>query len=194
MDAATREQAVIDEVDFDDLLHRTGRGDQRAFRKLYDAVSPRLMAVALRMLNDRQQAEDVVQETLMAAWRSGAEHDARRSRATTWLISITRYRALDLIRRHGRQRDILDAGQQDIRRVLGHDEPEQESEGIAPEVADRLQHCFGEISRDQAGCIQLAFTEGLTFQEIALRLERPIGTIKSWMRRGLQKLRECVEL
>lgn len=194
MDAVAREHVATNEADLDELLRKSGRGDARAFRQLYDAVAPRLMAVAFRMLNDRQQAEDVVQETLIAAWRSGAEYDSRRSQAATWLISITRYRALDLIRKHGRQRDILHDGQQDIRRVLGHDDPEQEGESLPPEVSDRLQYCFGEISRDQAGCIQLAYTEGLTLQEIALRLERPIGTIKSWMRRGLQKLRECVEL
>ncbi len=185
---------MIDEADLNELLQETGHGDAQAFRLLYDAVSPRLMAVAYRMLNDRQQAEDVVQETMIAAWRSGTDYDARRSQAATWLISITRYRALDLIRKHGRQREILHDGQHDVRRVLGHDDPELEGDPVAPEIADRLQYCFGEISRDQAGCIQLAYTDGLTLQEIAMKLQRPIGTIKSWMRRGLQKLRECVEL
>lgn len=185
---------MIDEADLDGLLHETGRGDAHAFRLLYDAVSPRLMAVAYRLLNDRQQAEDVVQETMIAAWRSGTAYDSRRSQAATWLIAITRYRALDLIRKHGRQREILRDGQHDVRRVLGHEKPQPESDPVAPEMADRLRYCFGEISRDQAGCIQLAYTEGLTLREIAEKLERPISTIKSWMRRGLQKLRECVEL
>ncbi len=182
------------ESDLNTLLQKSGEGDKHAFRQLFDAVSPKLMAVAVRMLNDHQQAEDVVQETMMAAWLSGSDFDPGRSQASTWLTAITRYRALDLLRKRGRQRDILRDGEHDILTVLGHDEPAQEVEPVSSGTVDRLQHCFGEISRDQAGCIQLAFTEGLTFDEISSRLDRPLGTIKSWMRRGLQKLRECVEL
>lgn len=182
------------EADLNKLLQKSGQGDSQAFRQLYDIASPKLMAIAVRMLNDHHLAEDVVQQTMMAAWHSAADYDPGRSQAATWLTSITRYRALDLIRKHGRQRDILRDEQQDILSVLGHDEPVQDSDPVPSETSDRLRHCFGEISRDQAGCIQLAFVEGLTFNEIAMKLDRSIGTVKSWMRRGLQKLRECVEL
>lgn len=181
------------EADLNLLLQKSGQGDAQAFRQLYDAVSPKLMAIAVRMLNDHHLAEDVVQQTLMAAWHSAADYDSKQSQAATWLTVITRYRALDLIRKRGRQREILRDGQQDILSVLGHDEPAQANEPVPSETADRLKHCFSEISRDQASCIQLAFVEGLTFNEIALKLDRSLGTIKSWMRRGLQKLRECVE-
>lgn len=181
------------EADLNKLLQKSGQGDAQAFRQLYDAVSPKLMAIAVRMLHDYHQAEDVVQQTMMAAWLSATEYDPGRSQAATWLISITRYRALDLIRKRGRQREILRDGQQDVLSVLGHDEPAQDKDPVPSETADRLMHCFGEISRDQAGCIQLAYVEGMTFNEIAMKLDRSIGTIKSWMRRGLQKLRECVE-
>lgn len=183
----------MSETDLNQLLQKSARGDVHAFRELYDAVAPKLMAIAVRMLKDHHLAEDVVQQTMMAAWHSAGDYDPGQSQAATWLTSITRYRALDLIRKRGRQREILRDGQQDIRSVLGHDEPAHASEPVPSETAHRLTHCFGEISRDQAGCIQLAFVEGLTFNEIAMKLDRSIGTIKSWMRRGLQKLRECVE-
>ncbi|HZD52628.1 MAG TPA: sigma-70 family RNA polymerase sigma factor [Woeseiaceae bacterium] len=179
--------------DLNELLHRSGRGDERAFRALYEAAAPKLMAIAVRMLNDRQQAEDVVQQTMIAAWRSGAEFDPARCQATTWLASITRYRSLDLLRKTRRQHDILRDDHHAILHVLGHDEPLNRSEPIPAETAGRLERCLGEISRDQAGCIQLAFLEGHTFAEIADKLDRSIGTVKSWVRRGLQKLRECVE-
>lgn len=76
---------------------------------------------------------------------------------------------------------------------MGHDSPLDAAAPLPAETASRLEFCFGQISRDQAGCIQLAYLDGLTFTEIAAKLERSIGTVKSWVRRGLAKLRECVE-
>ncbi len=181
------------EPDLDLLLRRSSRGDEEAFRVLYDAAAPRIMAIAVRLLKDHHQAEDVVQQTMIAAWNSAGEFDPSRAQATTWLTSIARYRALDLLRKRARREDMLQTGQHDILRVMGHDEPVGDSDPIPSETVTRLMHCFSEISRDQAGCIQLAFVDGLTFSEIAERLERSIGTVKSWVRRGLQKLRECVE-
>ncbi|MGH8165693.1 MAG: RNA polymerase sigma factor [Woeseiaceae bacterium] len=181
------------EPDLNALLQRSGRGDQRAFRELYDAAAPKIMAIAVRLLNDRHQAEDVVQQTMISAWRSGSDYDPERSQATTWLASIARYRALDLLRKSARQHAILREGQHDILQVLGHDQSLHKSDPIPSETVSRLEHCLGEITRDQAGCIQLAFVDGLTFSEIATQLDRSIGTVKSWVRRGLQKLRECVE-
>jgi RNA polymerase sigma-70 factor (ECF subfamily) len=181
------------EPDLNDLLQRSGRGDERAFRELYDVAAPKIMAIAVSMLRDHHQAEDVVQQTMIAAWRSASDYDPERSQATTWLTAIARYRSLDLLRKSRRRDDILRDDQHEVRRVLGHDEPLRKAEPIASDTVNRLERCLGEISRDQAGCIQLAFVEGLTFSEMAEQLGRSIGTVKSWVRRGLQKLRECVE-
>lgn len=181
------------ESDLDLLMQKSSRGDDRAFRELYDAAAPRIMAIAYRMLNDHHQAEDVVQQTMLAAWHSAGNFDPARSHATTWLTSIARYRSLDLIRSNVRQRNVFEEGHQDILRVLGHDQPVTDSSPLPSETVNRLAECLSEISRDEAGCIQLAFLDGLTFSEIAGRLEKSIGTVKSWVRRGIQKLRECVE-
>jgi RNA polymerase sigma-70 factor (ECF subfamily) len=181
------------EADLNRLLYRSGRGDERAFRALYDAAAPRIMAIALRLLNDHHQAEDVVQQTMIAAWNSASDYDPDRAQAVTWLTSIARYRALDLLRKTGRQLSILNRDKETVLSVLGHDEPFRTSDPIPSQTVRRLERCLGEISRDQAGCIQLAFLDGLTFAEIAAQLERSIGTVKSWVRRGLQTLRECVE-
>lgn len=183
----------MSEPHLNELLQKSGRGDEHAFRALYDAVAPKIMAIAFRLLHDRQQAEDVVQHTMIAAWNSAADYDPGRSQATTWLTSIARYRSLDLLRNDSRRREILRDQQHDVLQVMGHDSPLENSEPVPSETVSRLEHCLKEISRDQAGCIQLAFVEGLTFNEISDRLDRSIGTVKSWVRRGLKKLRECVE-
>ena len=181
------------EIDLDSLMVRSGRGDQRAFRELYDTVAPKIMAIAYRMLSDHHQAEDVVQQTMIAAWHSAGEFDPDKSHATTWLTSIARYRSLDLIRKSARQRSAFEEGHQDVLRVLGHDQPIASANPLPSETVNRLEECLSEITRDEAGCIQLAFLDGLTFSEIAVRLEKSIGTVKSCVRRGMQKLRECVE-
>jgi RNA polymerase sigma-70 factor (ECF subfamily) len=180
------------EPDLNALLSQSGQGDKRAFHHLYEAVVPRLLAIALRLLRDKHQAEDVVQQAMVSAWRSAGDFDPSRAQASTWLTAIVRYRALDLVRTQGRRRDILHDSQHDIREVFGHDPDAAESDPLSEHTIDRLEHCFGEISRDQAGCIQLAFLDGMTCSEIAQHRQTSIGTIKSWLRRGLAKLRECV--
>ncbi len=183
----------MDEPDLNSLLLQSGRGDERAFRALYQAAAPKIMAISLRLLNDHHQAEDVVQQTMIAAWNSASDYDPERSLATTWLTSIARYRSLDLLRKRKRQQGMLREDKENILSVLGHDSPFQTSDPIPSATASRLERCLAEIGPDQAGCIQLAFLDGLTFAEIAAQLERSVGTVKSWVRRGLQKLRECIE-
>ena len=181
------------EQELNGLVLRCADGDQDAFRRLYDAVAPRLLAIAMRITGDRQQAEDVLQQSMLAAWRSADDYSPERAQATTWLTSIVRYRALDLLRSRSRRRDVLTTGKQDIASVFGHDRPIESGEPVSAQLAARLDHCFGEISRDEASCIQLVYLDGLTFSELADRVDRSVGTVKSWVRRGLQKLKVCVE-
>lgn len=181
------------EQELNGLVLRCADGDQDAFRRLYDAVAPRLLAIAVRLIGDRQQAEDVLQQAMLAAWRCADDYDPGRAQATTWLTSIVRYRSLDFLRSRSRRRDVMAAGQQDIASVLGHDRPIDTKEPVSEQLAARLDHCFGEISRDEASCIQFVYLDGLTFTELADRLDRSVGTVKSWVRRGLQKLKVCVE-
>jgi RNA polymerase sigma-70 factor (ECF subfamily) len=181
------------DLDLDSLIERSGRGDRDAFRQLYDRVSPKIMAISLRMLGDHHQAEDVLQQTMLAAWNAAADFDRRKSGASTWLVSIARYRALDLLRKSQRQRSTLEAQGQDVIQVLGHDQPLSRSSDLPARTQSRLEECLREIRRDEAGCIELAYIDGLTFAEIAARLDRSLGTVKSWIRRGVQKLRVCIE-
>lgn len=185
--------ADMTEKKLDELVLRCAEGDEDAFRRLYDEVAPRLLAIAMRLIGDRQQAEDVLQQAMLAAWRSAGDYDPGRAQATTWLTSIVRYRSLDVLRRRSRRKEVLSTGEQDIASVFGHDIPVSAGEPVSERLAARLDDCFGEISRDEAACIQFIYLDGLTFAELAARLERSIGTVKSWVRRGLQKLKVCVE-
>lgn len=182
-----------EEADLEKLLADSARGSQAAFRELYEATAPRLLAVARRLLHDHHRAEDALQQAMVSVWNSAASFDPQRARASTWLVSIVRNRSIDMLRREVRQHSALTDDRHDILAVLGQDEPLKVREPLSRTVARKLGRCFGEISNDQAGCIQLAYLDGLTFSEIAAHLERSIGTVKSWVRRGLQQLRECVE-
>jgi len=179
--------------EINDLLARCADGDEQALTTLYDAVAPKLLAIAARMLGDRQQAEDVLQHTMLSAWHSAGDFDPTRARATTWLTSIIRYRALDVLRQRQRQQRAVDTSEQDIADIFGHEQPVATEEPVSDELAKRIDYCFGQISRNEASSIQLAYLDGLTFREVAARLERSIGTVKSWVRRGLEKLKACVE-
>jgi RNA polymerase sigma-70 factor (ECF subfamily) len=182
----------MDEGTINQLLVDCGRGDQDAFRKLYDTTAPQLLAIAKRILSDHQQAEDVLQQTMIAVWHKAHEFNEEKSLATTWLTAITRHRAIDLLRKRGRQQQMIRTDQHDIREVFGHDRSLAPSDPIPSSMTSRLDFCLGHLSRDQAGCVQLAYLDGLTVSEIADKLNRSAATVKSWIRRGLTKLRECI--
>lgn len=181
------------EAELEKLLADSGRGSQAAFRELYETTAPRLLAVARRLLHDHHRAEDALQQAMISVWNAAANYDPARARASTWLMSIVRNRCIDILRREGRQQSALTDERYDILAVMGQDEPLEVREPLSRTVARKLGRCFREISSDQAGCIQLAYLDGFTFSEIAAEVERSIGTVKSWVRRGLRQLRECVE-
>lgn len=179
--------------DLDHLLTATAAGDEKAFQELYKSAAPQLLAIARRMLGDPSQAEDVLQQTMITAWNSAGEYDPQRAAATTWLTSIIRNNAIDHIRRHGRREAVMSDDRHDILATLGQDADAGPDEPLSQKVEQRILHCFGKINREHAGCIQLAYLDGLTFPEIAEQVQRSLGTVKSWVRRGMQKLRECIE-
>lgn len=176
----------------DTLMLRAGEGDSVAFRQFYDLTSPAILAFLLRMLPDRHAAEDVLQESMVVAWNRASDFDPSLAAAKTWITTIARRRALDVIRRRARRDEVLHGDAADIRLVFG----KEESADNGPEsnaTAARLAHCFEEIGTDSATCIQYAYLHGLTFTEISAQIDRSLGTIKSWVRRGLQKLKACME-
>ncbi len=176
--------ALDDEVAM--LLLRCAQSDGAAFRQLYDMQSPALYSVALRITRQPALASDAVHDALLQVWRNAARFDPARGTARAWLLSLVRYRALDLVSRTGRE-------------VLGADVPEQADPDPSPldrllttQEGKVLHDCLQTIEPDRRHLVVLAFVEGLTHTEVAARTGQPLGTVKSAIRRALLALRSCM--
>ena len=179
------------------LVRDTARGNARSFRVLYDATSPRLYAVAIRLLQDRALAEDVLQDAFVRVWHRAGDYNAERGSVLTWITTIVRYRAIDLIRRR-----TTDATLSVCPGEFADVEPD-EALAVSPagpldttmqgEDAGHLGQCLKRLSGEQRNSVYLAFFRGLTHQELAKCLAEPLGTIKSRLRRSLKRLRECLD-
>lgn len=172
-----------------ELMSQVAAGDRAALRQLYQATSSKLFGVVLRILSDREEAEDVLQDVYVTIWRRADRFEAGRAGVMTWISTIARNRAIDRLRARGplayaEQVDDLeiDDGQPDAEALLG-----------ASEDAAALQACLGELDDRTQGVIRTAFFEGVTYEALAARTGTPLGTVKSWIRRGLMKLKGCLE-
>ena len=179
--------------ELDALMLRAGAGDEAAYRRYYDLTAPALLAFLLRMLRDRFQAEDVLQESMVIAWNKAGDFDPARAAAKTWITTIARRRALDQLRSRKRRDEVLHDDATSIREVFGQDQPVAANAPESNATVNRLAICFGRLNQDAAACIQFAYLDGLTFAEIAARIDRSLSTVKSWVRRGMAKLQECMQ-
>jgi RNA polymerase sigma-70 factor (ECF subfamily) len=171
-------------------LVRVAAGDRAALRMVYQDTSAKLFGVLLRILNDRSEAEDVLQDVFVTVWRKAASFDPGRASPITWLVTIARNRAIDRLRASGGSRrtapieaadDVSDPAPVAAERI----ERAQEQH--------RLARCLEELEARHAAAIRAAFLDGATYEELAQRTGVPLGTMKSWIRRGLLKLRACLE-
>jgi len=173
------------------LLDRCAAADSRALQRLYDLVSPILFSCLTRILRRPALAEEALQDVFISIWQRAGQFSAIRGRPMTWMMSIARYRAIDLLRqeRHAPalvaelpERPELDA------------EPESE---VSPAAwlpgGELLERCLALLSDRQTRCIELAFVGGNSHEDIARLTGNPLGTVKSWIRRGLRVLRQCLE-
>ena len=169
------------------LLARCSGGDRAAFRKLYDLQAPRLYGQALRLTRQPQLAADAVHDAFLQVWQRSSRFDARRGSAEVWLSSLLRYRAIDILRRRGRENygpapvEEPDAG------------PDPLGQLMASAEAEALRRCLEQLEEAQRRVVVLAFIDGLSHSELAIRLQAPLGTVKSWVRRALLGLRRCLE-
>lgn len=175
---------MLDNDQLEELLARTVLRDQRAFRQLYDLASPHLLGISIRISGTRSLAEEALQDAFVQFWNHAGTFRATRSKASTWMISIVRYRSLDLLRKTGRETPLDEV-------------PESALPVVEPfsgaDSEPGLDRCLNELAEQQRSCISLAYVEGRSHQEISQRIGTPLGTVKSWIRRGLQQLKECLE-
>lgn len=167
------------------LLRAVARGDESALADIYDRYRLILFGLILRILSDRAEAEDVLQEVFLQVWRRAGDFDEARGRGFTWLVTIARSRALDRLRASAsRGRVATEAAQ------MPHDESgDAAADAVRSEQSEIVRQALSELSADQQRALFMAYFEGLTQAEIAARLGDPLGTVKTRIRLGMIKLR-----
>jgi RNA polymerase sigma-70 factor, ECF subfamily len=174
------------------LAARCTLRDQAAFAELYRHTAPKLYAVALRILRRRDWAEDVLQESFVNIWNHFGEYSAQKSAPLTWMTAVVRNRCLDWLRRPN-----LEQGRDDYEELAGNlaDDPARGPERLLQDAhqARALHACLETLGERQRQSIALAYLHGLSHGELAAHLREPLGTVKTWVRRGLEKLRECMD-
>jgi len=175
-----------------EMLQRMAQKDQEAFAQLYDRLSRPLYAVALRILGDAGEAQDIVHDTFIGLWDKAAAFEATRGSAFAWAVALTRNRAIDRLRQRRRRAEILRESATEtpgFEPEIGAPAPEAAAQG---EDAQAVRAAVATLPVEQKRAVELAFFSGLTQLEIAQRLGEPLGTIKARIRRGLLKLRDTL--
>lgn len=170
------------------LLLATARHDHDAFERLYQLTSSRLFAISMKLLQRRDWAEDALQDTYVRVWHRAADYHVERGSVLTWMISILRYRAIDQLRATRRETP-LDSELHDP----PDDSPGPQSQTVAADDQRALARCLDTLTETHRRSVMMAFIEGLTHEQLTERLQVPLGTVKSWVRRGLLSLRRCLE-
>jgi len=174
-----------------ELLARTALKDQRAFAELYRMTSPHLYAVALRILRDSPAAEEILQESFVNVWHHAGSYVAARSQPLTWLTSIVRNRCLDQLRRREVETVTVDDEEEGV--TIAAEGPTPLEMLLAGADARAVKDCVDALDAGQKQAIALAFFHGLSHAELSQYLRQPLGTVKSWVRRGLERLRVCLD-
>lgn len=173
------------------LLVAVARQDEDAFRTLYDCTSGKLFGITLRICRDRSLAEDALQETYSAVWRRARSFDPAKGSGLVWLAAIARNRAIDILRRRKTAGQVEASG-----RYLepGSELPDLQSARLDYAELDALIRCLEELGNNQREAVLLAYYEGWSREELATRFDVPVNTLKTRLRRGLAKLRACLEV
>ena len=183
MDSRTAAPSSVDV-----LIEAVGRGSQVALNRLYELESRRLYGIALRIVRRPEIAADALQEAFLQIWQNAGTFSAERGAGAAWLTGVVRFRALDAARKLGRE--------------MLSDDPALGDEVLEPEVIEKLdavaqtaalRRCLTLLEDEQRRCILLAFVDGLSHSQIAERIKAPLGSVKSWIRRGLHSLRRCLQ-
>jgi len=173
-----------------DTLVAVAGGDRAAFATLYKLTSAKLFGVCLRILGKQGDAEDVLQETYTTVWHKAGLYDPERASPITWLVMIARNKAIDRARADGGEPH---AAPIELAADIGDTAAEPAASAEAADSGRRLDDCLKTLEARQRQLIRTAFFEGVTYENLAMRSNAPLGSIKSWIRRGLMKLKACLE-
>ncbi|MGH6609054.1 MAG: sigma-70 family RNA polymerase sigma factor, partial [Burkholderiaceae bacterium] len=178
----------VEVFDYESAIEACSRGDRNALRSIYEREAQWLLAVAQRIVRDREVAREVLQDAFLQLWQRASTYQRALGSARGWIYTIVRHRALDAARRGGREiavGDDLDAIA-DANAMSNADAPASDADSA------QLQRCLEALDESRRDCVVLAFVEGYTQEQIAHKLAAPIGTVKSWIRRGLLSLKDCL--
>ncbi|MEZ2221196.1 sigma-70 family RNA polymerase sigma factor [Rhizobium sp. RCC_161_2] len=170
------------------LISRVAMRDQKAFVALYRQTSPKLYAVCLRILRNKTDAEEVLQEVYVKIWQRAERFLASEGPAMPWLTTIARNQSIDAIRARKPVADEIDSAYD-----LADTEPGPEEQAIVKGEGRRIDRCMEELEAGRAQAVRSAYVEGLSYQELAEQYSVPLNTMRTWLRRSLIRLRECLD-
>lgn len=174
--------------DITKLIVRTSMKDRAAFDALYRNTSAKLFGVCLRVLNDRAEAEEALQEVYVKIWTKADRFAVSELSPISWLVAIARNHSIDRVRARKQATAELDAALD-----IADPSPGPEAMAAAGEEAVRIHHCLDELDKDRAAAVRGAYLKGESYAELAARFSVPLNTMRTWLRRSLLKLRECLE-
>jgi len=192
--SAIQDVYVRDVFDYAGAIAGCAARDGEALHRLYDHASPYLLGVALRIVRDRQTAEDVLHDAFVKIWTAASTYDGARGAARGWLFSIVRHEALNVVRSRMRlvtpDEDAAEAidAEASMAASVGRADP-----GETRVLLGRLNDCLDHLDAPRRESLMYAYLDGCSHSEIAARLGAPLGSVKAWIRRGLQALRECMQ-
>ncbi|MEH6628836.1 MAG: sigma-70 family RNA polymerase sigma factor [Motiliproteus sp.] len=173
----------------ENYLRGCAQGKHQDLKKLYELTSANLFSISLRILNDRALAEDCLQQVFIKVWNHAGRYDASKAKGRTWLNTIARNQALDMLRRN-KHNDKHDGD--DALEYVEDQSASQEQQVSSWQDSQQLHRCLEQIPEQQRLCLELAYFEGLTHQGLSERIETSLGTVKTWIRRGLARLQTCM--
>ncbi len=171
----------------DEMIARTAMGSRADFEKLYKATSAKLFGVCIRILNNESEAEEVLQEVYVKVWRSADKYASGNASPISWLAAIARNTSIDRYRRRKPEAADIDEAE-----VIADDAPSPEASAVLSNEVDRLNGCMSQLKDRHADAVRNVYLGGWTYEEAAQKLDVPLNTVKTWIRRSLISLRECM--
>ncbi|PPI83812.1 RNA polymerase subunit sigma-24 [Marinobacter maroccanus] len=172
-----------------ELIHRVAQKDRRSFALLYRATAPKLLGTVLRILRDREWADDVIQDSYLKVWQKAEQFQDGKSSPITWLVSIARNSAIDELRKHpaGRTTNSNELDEMPGRQSTAQEQLEDQ------QAANKLNHCIDQLEKDRQDMVRLAYLNGWSREDLASQFEQPVNTVKTWLHRALKQIKRCLE-